>query len=237
MEEAIEKYISKNNIIKLILYLKQDSKILNYHIYINCSAHENKNILQKIIHCGKYISVDICYELDSYKNIDILRYADEISIYNPMTRENIIDLIHCSANLRKLTMKSSHILEIGVKNKLREKKFLKYIKIMLSVDVNLDDIYELMEIKSIDTLFLYEYSYNNFLNYEKIFKILYHCVNNLNKNVKIIIVFNGQDDIFRKFISLITYNFKINNHNYIFTYITKGFRQFDNLYDFNLYYQ
>ena len=146
----------------------------------------------------------------------------------------------CSVNLRRLTIQSSQISETNIKNKLCEKKLITHIKIIFMTDVNLDDIYDVMQIKSINTLCLREYYNlhdNYFLNYEKIFKILCYVVNTLNKNIKIVFNCESQDIIFKKFISLITYNFKINNHDHIFTYIPTIFRKFDNLHDFNLCYQ
>ena len=233
MKQTIEKYISENNIINIILSPQKNSEIFTNEIYL---TDENSDILQKIILSDKYISVEIYCEFDSYKNIDVLSYTNEIFIHANISTENLLDMIHYPVNLRKLTLTSSYISKIDVQNKLFEKKFLKYIKIRVSSDVNVNDIYKIMEIKSLDNLYLYEFS-NNYLSSEHILQILCYIVNNLNKNITIILDLYEQDKTLRKFISLITYNFKIYDNNYIFTYITPAFRKFDNLYDFNLYYQ
>ena len=236
MEYTIEEYISKNKIINILLSYCRESNISINEIYFYYLTPKNSYIFQKIILSGKFISVEIHFcALGSYNNIDILSYANEISVYRDIPSENIIDIIHYSINLQKLTLQSSCISSINVKKKLSEKKFLKYIKIMLSEDVNTDDIYELMQIKSLDTLYFLEY-YNNRLSFQNIFKILCYIFNNLNKNIKIVFHCYEQDYKFIKFINLIAYNFEINNNNYIFTYITCAFRKFYGLYDFNLYY-
>ena len=239
MEYSIEKYISENRIINIWLSYHQEYKIStnikSFNFYY--LTEKNSDIFQKIILSGKHISVKVYFAHGSYKNVDILSYANAISVYYNITSENLIDMIHKSINLQKLRIQSSYISVIDVKNKLREKKFLKYIKIMLSKNVNVDDIYELMEIKSLYTLYLREYSYKNCLSFQNIFKILCYIVNNLNKNIKIVFRCNEQGNKFIKFISLIAYNFNINDNDYIFTYMTPAFRKFNNLYDFNLYYQ
>ena len=236
MEYAIEEYIWENSIIKIWLS-KNQSEIYENYIFLYYLTLKNDEILQKFILSNKCISVEFHYELDSYKNIDILSYANKISVYHKITSKNLIDLIHYSVNLQKLTIRSYHISKIDVKNKLYEKEFLKYIKIMFSSDVNVDDIYEIMKMKTLHTLCLREYKYDNYFNSEIIFKILSYIVNMLNKNIKIVLCCNGQNDIFKKYISLMTYNFKIYDKNYIFTYITPTLRKFDNLYDFYLRYR
>ena len=238
MKQIIEKYVNENHIINICLTNQYHTYISGNGIFICPLTLENDNTLEKIIISNKYISIEFYYELDSYKKINILRYADEISFYkNNMTNEGILDVIHQSINLQKLTVKSSHIYGIDVKKKLSKKEFLKYIKIIFVNVVILDDIYAIIGIKSLDTLCLFQYTRGCYLNSENILKILCYIVNNLNKNIKIIFDFYGQDNKFRKSISLITYNFKINNLDYIFTYIPSIFGQFDNLYDFNLCYQ
>ena len=236
MKQTIEKYISENNIITLCLSSRKHDEIFTTRIFLYYLDLENEDIIQKIVLSDKYISVRFYYSLDSYKNISILPYVNKISIKS-ISSANIFDVLHQSINLQRLTIRSANIREIGIKNKLYEKEFLKYIKIVQSTDVNLDDIYTILEIKSLDTLHFLEYFYSNYLKSENILKILSYIVNTLNKNIKIILDFWRIDAIFIKIISLITYNFKIDNHTYIFTYITKAFRKFDNLYDFNLYYQ
>ena len=57
---------------------------------------------------------------------------------------------------------------------------------MLSSNVNIHDIYDMMEIKTIEILCLYESLYGNHLNYENTFRMLYYIVNTLNKNIKIV---------------------------------------------------
>ena len=237
MELTIDEYLSENNVVDICLTNHRNTQILTHKIYLNYLYLECSTIVQKIIQSGKSISVEVYWRLDSYKNIYILSHANEIVLYEGFTSENIIDIIHHYVDLRKLTLPSSYISKIDVKNKLCEKEFLKYIKILLSMDVNLDDIYETMEIKSLNTLYLYECFFDNYLNSEKMFKILCYIVNTLNKNIEIVIDWFRDSKNFMKYISLTRYNFKINDNNYIFTYITKGFRKFDNLYDFNLYYQ
>ena len=74
-------------------------------------------------------------------------------------------MISPSINLQKLTLTSSHISENNVINQLNEKKFLKYIKIMLSTDVNINDVYDIMEIKALDTLHLYDSCWGDYFNY------------------------------------------------------------------------
>ena len=186
--------------------------------------------------CGKYISVQIDRELDSYKNINILQYANKIAIYYWITSENIVNIFHKAINLRYLVIKSSDISEIDVVKKMAEKEYLKNITIVFTTDVNLHDVNKIIELKSLDVLQLFEYHYTDYLNSEKIFKILSHIVNNLKKNIRIILDMYVKNDKFRKVISLITYNFKLNKSNYIFTYISSTFIKFDNLYDFNLFY-
>ena len=239
MEYTIEEYISKNKIINILLSYRRESNISINEIYLYYLTKKNSDILQKIILSGKYISVNSYFAFGSYENIDILPYVNEIKMCNTkITNENFIGMIHHSTNLRKLTIQSSRISEINIKNKLCEKKLLKYIKINLIIDVNLDDVYDIMQIESINTLCLHEHlNNNNFLNHKKIFKILCYIVNNLNKNIKIIIDCHAPSIIFKKFANLIIYNFKVNNNNYIFTFVTCAFRKFDNLYDFNLCYQ
>ena len=206
-------------------------------IFLDYLTLESDCILQKLILNNKYICVEFYCQLDSYKKIDILKYAKEISIDCKMISENIVDVISQSVNLQDLTIYSSHISSIDVKKIISEKQFLKYIHITLTKDVNLHDIYTMIEIKSLDALYLSEHINGNYLNYEKIFKILYYIVNNLNKNITIVMDCHGKDDELRKFTNPIMYNFKMNYYcYYIFTYITCAYRKFDNLYDFDLYY-
>ena len=239
MEETIEKYISENKMINIRLINNQNSKIQPAHILFYYLTLENDDIFKKIILSGKPISVEFCQELHSYKNIDILQYAKKISIYNycNKTSKNVIDILNKSVNLQKLRIQSYYISKIIVINKLSEKEFLKYIKIIFVNDVNPDDVNKIAEIKSLDVLHLSEYEYTNCIESEKIFQIFHYIVNNLKKNIKIVLDWYVENDEFRKVISLITYNFKINEFDYVFTYISPAFRKFDNLYDFNLYYQ
>ena len=239
MEQAIEKYISESKTININLgsRLYPDLEIDTNKMSLSCS--ENDNVLQKVILSKKYISVEVDWKLDSYKNINIFSCANEIIVEVNITSENMIDIIYHSINLQRLILTSEHISEIGIKNKLNEKKFLKYIKIKLKKNVNLDDIYEILKIKSLDTLYFYGSFFDTYLNSEQILKILCYIVNNLNKKIKIVFDCYGLGKTFKKYISLITYNFKIhkNNYSFTFTYITKKFKNFDNLYDFNLCYQ
>ena len=73
---------------------------------------------------------------------------------------------------------------------------------------------------------------------KKKIEILCYVINILSKNINIIFDCYGQDNNFRILTKFLTYNFKIyDNNNYIFTYITRAFRKFDNLFDLNFYYQ
>ena len=235
MESTIEKYILKNQTINIRLTTNKNSKILN-DIHFYYLTLENDDMLQKIILSDKYISVQFNFDLGSYKNINILPYTKQIEIYNYITSKDIIDILHKSVNLQKLIIRSCGIYENTVKNKLAEMKFLKSIEIIFTNDVNVEDIYKITQIKSLDTLHLFEYELNNYIDSGQIFQILCHIVNNLNKNIKIVLDWYAQGDKFRKAISLITYNFKINKFDYVFTYISQVFVKFDNLYDFNLCY-
>ena len=81
MEQAIEKYILENDIINICLSPQQNSEIISSTIYLYYLEQENSDLLQKIILSGKYISVDQYYELNSYKNIYILSFVNEILIH------------------------------------------------------------------------------------------------------------------------------------------------------------
>ena len=236
MEHAIEKYILENNSINIMLSLFKDSEIISGIIYLYYLEQENSDLFQKIILSGKHIYIEIYYGIAYYKNVSILSYANEIAVYDNMTSENIIDIIHQPNNLQKITIKSEHISQIDVRNKLYEKKFLKYIQIMFQTYVHVNAIYEIMQIKQLSTLCLDGYHYT-YLTHKNIFEILSCIVNYLDKNIKIILYCDEQGNTFKKYASLITYNFNVDFHHYIFTYITPAFRKFDNLYDFNLCYQ
>ena len=233
--KTITKYISKNKKIKICLIERNVTYIDKDTIFLNYLDLENNDILQKIISCQRYISLD-CHIIFSYYKISkILSYVNEISITNDLTNENIVNIIDESINLQTLRINSKCISNIDFKNKLHEKHFLKYIQIVLTSVTNLDDIYQIMEIKSLYTLYLYDI-FNDNLDLEKILKILYYIFNNLNKNIKLGI-YHNIDDKLKKHLSLVTYNFKVNKFDYIFTYIPPAFKNFGNLHDFNLYYQ
>ena len=239
MKETIKKYISENQIINIRLVMRQNnSGIWNNAIYFYYLTLENDDIFKEIVLCGKFISIEVYDKLPSFKNIYILSYANEIFINtNDITNKNVIDVIHRSVKLQKLTIESLQILEkVNVINKLCEKEFLRYIEFMFVFEVNLDNIYQITTIKSLDTLYLNKYLYNNNLYQALILKILCYVNNNLNKNIKIVIDCYGQDIKFKKILNLIAYNFKVNKFDYIFSYISSAFRKFDNLYDLNLYY-
>ena len=240
MKQAIEKYILENDVINICLSFQQNSEINSSTIYLNYLEQENSDLIQKIILSGKHISVTFYYQLDSHKDVYILSYANEIKIHINIPSKIIVDLISPSINLQKLALTSSSISEINIKNKLNEKKFLKYIKIMFSTHVNINDIFDIMEIKTLDTLHLYDYvsfniEYN--LKFEKKLEIFYYVISKLNKNIKIIFDCNRQDDKFRILTNFLAYNFKVHDNNYIFTYITRAFGKFNNLFDLNFYYQ
>lgn len=231
MTRTFEKYISENDIIKIRLIKNNSSVIFGDTIFLyNLSSDDD--IFKKIIISGKQISI----EFNHIFNSNILPYTNEILLLNGLIKENIINIFDQCINLQKIIINSLYISNINVCDKLCEKK-LKFIQIILTTDIDLDYIYQIIKIKSLDTLCLSEnlYGIDN-LGLEKKLKILYFILNNLKKNIQIIMI-NYVDKIkLEKYLSLVTYNFKVDKSNYIFTYIPPTFRKFDNLYDFYLCY-
>lgn len=234
----IEEFINENDIIQITLIRAKNTEIFEDYIYLYHLTSENDDIFQKIIISRKYISVDFYFLLDSYKSISVLPHANRITILNDMmTEENIIDVLNKTINLQKLIIDSVYTSENEIINKLHEKKLLNNIEIIFTIPIDVDKIYQIMKIKSLDTLGLREHLYNNgYLSLEKILKVLCHIVDNLNKNIKIELNCYLYHTTLQKYLSLITYNFKVDNFDYIFTYISPEFRKFDNLYDCNLRY-
>lgn len=123
-------------------------------------------------------------------------------------------------------------------NKLCEKQFLKYIKIVFKKDVDMNIIYKIMEIKSLSILhFEDNLFYQPKITFENLSKILFYIANNFNKYVKIILDSN-HISVRKLAYTFRQYNFyvKQNKNKYIFTYSPIVFINLNNLYDFNLYY-
>ena len=238
MENIIETYVKEYDVMNIILTCHETRIDISYKtLYLVYSLSENDNMLQTIKNSNKYITIKFHYQLHSYKNIDILSYADEIDIYDNISKENIINIINKSDKLQKLTDYFSYVLDIDIINELYEKKFLNYIAIDCNQNIDFYCLCKIMEIKSLDTLHLriYFYKLNNF-DFQIIFKILFYAVSHLNKNIKIIMdgFFINSDKI-KNYLKLIAYNFKVSEKIYTFTYIPE-LRKFNNLYDVDLYY-
>ena len=135
-----------------------------------------------LIDSKKYLSVYIYYKSIFHKNINILSYANEINISSFFNNKEAIDIINKSSNLEKLIINDSDILDDDLINVLNEKKFLKQIKIVF-YDINLNNIYKIMEIKSLEVFHLQP----RIINPQQISKILCYIINNLNKYMKIVL--------------------------------------------------
>lgn len=236
MEKRIERYINKNDILRISLTRYNGSaNIANHVLYLDYFIG-NYEISQKIINSGKFLSIKFDYQFE-YENINILLYAKQIIInINNISKKNIITIIKKPINLQKLEISYANIADIDIINELYEKPNIKYVKIMCETSIDLYYIYTIMKIKSLNSLCLTDDPCDR-ISLEKIFEILYYIINNLNKDIKIVIKTCCMLYLMTKrYLKLISYNFKVNENNYIFTYIPTIFTKFDNSYDFNLCY-
>lgn len=230
MEKNIYKYLNKNDILKISLTTKH-THIINGKIYLHYSISKNSNTLQIICNSGKYIIVEFDSIFNSYKNIDIIPHADEIIIPKIFDSETTITIIKKSVNLQKLIIDSPDILDRKLTNKLCKRQFLKYIKLELKRDSDLNDIYKIIEMKSLDTLHL-----KIFHDSKKILNILYYVVSHLNKYIKIRIDDICDDLRLCEQRNFIKHNFYRYGNIFIFYYSLPIFTKFNNFYDLNLWY-
>ena len=244
MEKELDKYINENDIINIMFTRTEDTRICDDTIYLQCRFSENNKILRKIINSNKFISVKFDCVFTSYRNINVLLYSKEIEIPRLFNKNKTLNIIDKCINLQNLTIDSPYGFDPIVIDKLCEKEFLKYVKIAnIHKFIRFDKVYRIIEIKSLDTLFLdHAFCSRYDLQIKQISTILHYIVNNLHKSMKIIIgshYIKGYEMI--KFFNLIKYHFKINTddgkHSFYFNYIAATFSKFDNLYDFKLYHQ
>ena len=236
MYKILIECIKKKDVINITLINLDNTYILNDIIYLDSST-KNDNIFKTIISANKPIFVKFDSSLFSYKNIDILSYVNEMTIPEFHNDKKIL-ILDKSTNLERLKINCLNGLTCSVIDKLCEKQFLKYIEMKCKIDIDLNDIFRIIEIKSLNTLYLKSdiYSLQQKIDTEKTAKILYYIVNNLNKYMKIIMDFSYFIDVETKYSNLIKYNFKIEYNNYIFNYVPISFRKFNNLYDLDLFY-
>lgn len=240
MERNIKKFIRKKNVICVELTKPGDRfGIFDNMLYLNYAISKNDNIFQIIIKSDKYLSVVLRYKLYSYENIDILSYANECSIFiDHINKKNMMSIIDKPINLQKLTVDYVNIKDADIIDKLYEKENIKYIGILCSINIELCYIYQIIKIKSLDVLHLRDETSGS-ISIENILNILWYVITNLNKDIKIEISSIRSRD-YREteyYLKLISYNFKVNENNYIFTYIPTQVTKFNYFYDFNLYYK
>lgn len=216
LERQFKEFINEKDVLNIILTYYEDTRVL-FHtdIYLNYTLQENDNIFQIIINSYKYIFIEIGSQLDSYTNIEILSYANEIKFWRSLSKENtknIINTIYKSVKLKKIMIYYSTI--------------------------DLNDVYKIMEIKSLDILHLQFHPYiANNSDLQIIYKMLCYVIDNLNKNIKIVISnYHINKKIMKEHFKFIIYNFKIKDNEFIFNYIPELLRKFDNLCDIDLYY-
>ena len=248
-EPKITEYLEKNKIINIRIMDIHHPYITKGVIWINYMAPENNYIFKKIIESNKYISMDFDLDtifINNYKTINnyIISYTNEIIIQENFNNEMLDSIIDKSINLQKLVMYSNN-LDTEIINKLSERQFLKHIKIICKKNININNIYKIIEIKSLNILRLQDFfCVTPKLGLEKLLKILNYVVNNLNKYIEIVVVvsnYYSNNEKFERDFSLIKHNFKFIKKyytlTYIFNYIPISFRKFNNLHDLDLFYQ
>lgn len=257
--QNIELHIKENKKIRVAGDSHDELTKTNSYIQITkqikLSSHDPniKSISEMIINSNKKITFILtnlcCYEEINKDYIDVIINADKLIIPMSFRIQNnnddirLINTIKKSKNAEKIIINKKLVITKLVTDVICDKPFLTLIEIMMDGLYDLDNIYRILNIKTLKTIRFNFTDYRNYYAVQLVILINY-ILTNLDRHINIVIELNivvnlykhiNRHDVFNNF-KFEKYKksnyFRVLNYNFI----PLNLRKFHNLFDLNINY-